>query len=85
MEQGVYNVKSSGELALEGALINGTSEGILIADDSGTLIYANPAAEAMFAAKSNLVGLCVDQLIPGPQREHRHPPPSPEGAGAGPR
>lgn len=70
MEQGQFNAESSGELAFEGALINGTSEGILIADDSGTLIYANPAAEVMFAAKANLVGRCVDQLIPGPQRKH---------------
>ena len=54
------------------ALVGGASEGILIANRSGTIVYANPAAHEMFRSTEDLKGSAVDSLIPNPQRQHHN-------------
>ena len=57
-------------MAMGEALVGGASEGILIADASGCIVYANPAARDMFRSPGTLMGTQVEDLIPGPQRAH---------------
>jgi PAS domain S-box-containing protein len=63
---------SSEMMALGEALVGGASEGIVIANQGGTIVYANPTARGMFGADQPLVGKAVEDLLPSAQRNHHH-------------
>lgn len=65
IEHGTADLAELGE-----ALVGGASEGILIANRAGTIVYANPAAQSMFRFQTSLRGSQVESLIPQPQRNH---------------
>jgi two-component system, NarL family, sensor histidine kinase DevS len=48
---------------LASALIDATPDGLLLVDDTGTIVLANPAATGMFGT-DDLVGSSVDRLVP---------------------
>ncbi len=64
------NDKSTDLAELGEALVGGASEGILIANRTGMIVYANPAAHTMFRCSEDLRGSLVESLIPNPQRHH---------------
>lgn len=61
---------SSEMMALGEALVGGASEGIVIANQDGAIVFANRAARGMFGDDSWLDGKTVEDLIPSPQRRH---------------
>ena len=61
---------SSEMMALGEALVGGASEGIVIANEDGTIVYANTTARGLFGADQPLVGKAVEDLIPAAQRNH---------------
>ena len=65
----------TGERLPEGALeemLNAAPDGIVMAGDDGRIRYVNRAAEVLFGyERDELVGVAVEQLIPGGLRE-RH-------------
>jgi PAS domain S-box-containing protein len=56
----------------ERALIEAAPDGVLVVDDAGTIVVANPAAAVLFATSADeLVGSPVDRLVPT-EFQHGH-------------
>ncbi|MEM8620996.1 MAG: PAS domain S-box protein [Actinomycetota bacterium] len=56
---------------LGGALLTASPDGLLLVDDAGTVVVANPAAAAIFGRPvDDLEGLAVDELVPSEHRGH---------------
>ena len=53
------------------ALIESCPDGLMLVDEDGTIVMANPVLGEMFD-RSDLVGSCVDDLVP-PELRHLHP------------
>ena len=58
---------------LAGALIDSSPDGLLLVDDDGLILLANPIAETMFGrTEADLVGSSIDELVP-PEFRSTHP------------
>ncbi|HSL73263.1 MAG TPA: PAS domain S-box protein [Ilumatobacteraceae bacterium] len=56
-----------------GALIDAAPDGVILVDDGGRILLANPIAASMFARTvSDLVGSSVDELVPSEFRSTHH-------------
>ena len=56
-----------------GALIDAAPDGVILVDDAGTILLANPIAASMFGRPvSELVGSSVDDLVPSEFRSAHH-------------